>query len=140
MAVPTWADHTPALTGECTPAAAMSACLSNVCEDDDLCGYRLGTPCTASEVCRSFICAPGGLCGECDATTPCPTGLLCDIPSGTCVPGDGGAPDGGIDGVPGGLAGGAVCSVTAAKRTSGALAMLGLVGLAGLVVARRRRR
>lgn len=168
MAVPTVPGHTPELAGACTPAAAMSACLSNVCESsDDLCGYLNGTPCAALAECRSMIChsdaacglpngepcttpgqcrsdicAPDRICGECDASTPCPSGLACDIASGSCVPvTDAGAGDAGIGNVdagrPGGLAGGACgCTVNSTQSKQGYLAMLALLGL---VVARKRR-
>jgi hypothetical protein len=167
MPVPTVPGHEPTLAGECTVPAAMSACLSNVCEaSDDLCGYLNNTPCmsvaecrstichtdgrcglpngepcTTPGECRSDICAPNGLCGACDASTPCPSGLACDIATGTCVmpDADAGQSDAGIGNTsPGGLAGGACgsCTVNTSRSTHGYLAMLALLGL---VAARKRR-
>lgn len=142
MAVPTAVGHDPELIGECTEAAGMAACLSRVCEaDDDLCGFRNGTPCADDRVCRSFICAPSGLCAACDETTPCPTGELCDIPTGTCLPenADAGPVDAGMGTRPAGLAGGALCAARPTSRPAGGLAWVAALAGLALVVARRRR-
>jgi MYXO-CTERM domain-containing protein len=141
MAVPTSPGHDPELAGECTEPAGEAACLSRVCEArDDLCGYLEGTPCADDRQCRSDICAPSGLCAVCDETTPCPTGSICDVPTGTCLPegSDAGPVDGGMGGRPGGLAGGALCAVRPGSRPApGVVWVALLVGLA-LVIGRRR--
>lgn len=145
MAVPTTPGHDPELDGECTPEAGEVACLSRLCEDDDLCGLRPGSTCATAVECRSFICSPDDVCGICDMRTPCPTGEVCNIPDGTChAPdagvADAGVPDGGmVDDRPAGLAGGACgCSVRDDAPARGW--MLAAFGVLAMVIARRRRR
>ena len=145
--VPTIEGHDPALDGTCTSAAANAACLSRLCEDDDLCGLRPGSTCTAAEQCRSFICAPSGVCGVCDERTPCPTGEVCNVADGTCRAAeapdagvsDAGVSDAGLDGRPGGLAGGA-CGCSVREDSPARAWALALAGLFVAVVRRRRRR
>jgi MYXO-CTERM domain-containing protein len=145
MAVPTSPGHDPTLDGTCTPEAGEAACLSRLCEDDDLCGLRPGSTCASPVECRSFICAPLGVCGLCDDRTPCPTGEICNVPDGTChapdagVTGDAGVPDGGVidDGRPAGLVGGACgCSVRDDAPSRGWMLALAAIALA---ILRRRR-
>jgi hypothetical protein len=141
MAVPTSPGHDPELAGECTEPAGEAACLSRVCEArDDLCGYLEGTPCADDRQCRSDICAPSGLCAVCDETTPCPTGSICDVPTGTCLPegSDAGPVDGGMGGRPGGLAGGALCAVRPGSRPAPGVVWVALLAGLALVIGRRR--
>ncbi|MBX7196212.1 MAG: hypothetical protein K1X94_29420 [Sandaracinaceae bacterium] len=143
MAVPMTPGHDPTLDGECSEPVGDAVCLSRVCEaSDDLCGLLPGSTCASPEECRTSICAPDAVCGVCDESTPCPTGEVCDVPSGTCHGTDAGLADAGVGDAgmgdrPHGLAGGACgCSVRTDAPKSGWLALLGLLGLA---LARRRR-
>lgn len=150
--------------GMCTMEIGTRTCISAVCfEADDLCGLPNGEGCAGASVCRSSICAPSGECAECDTNDDCMGGRVCNVPAGLCVMTDAGMGDAGMsdagprtdagradaasplfDAGPGtdtnggGIAGGACgCAVNTTKSTNGLLAMLGLLGL---VVARRRRR
>ena len=149
--------------GMCTMTIGTRTCISGVCfEDDDLCGLPNGEACTGAGVCRSEICAPSGLCGVCDSNDDCTAGI-CNVATGACFVPDAGMPDAGTrdSGVDsgardagtmeadsgaansdagettGGLAGGAFgCAANHTKSSSGLFTMLGMLGL---VMARRRR-
>jgi MYXO-CTERM domain-containing protein len=135
--------------GECSEEIGARTCLSGVChEPDDRCGLPNLEPCTAAEVCRSAICAPNGTCGECDRDSQCDSND-CDVEQGRCreIP-DAGMPDAGAvlpdaglntdAGTPFAVSGGACgCRVQTKGGDAGILVMLGVLGL---VVARRRRR
>jgi MYXO-CTERM domain-containing protein len=67
--IPTITGHTPAVSGNCTPAAATVVCVSGVCDNaDDKCGYPDGHPCVSGTQCRGAICT-AGTCGSADAGT-----------------------------------------------------------------------
>lgn len=148
--------------GMCTMSIGTRTCISGVCfEADDLCGLPNGEACTGAGVCRSAICAPNGLCGACDGNDDCEGGT-CNVATGTCSGNDAGVGNdagprsdaGPVDAggtmtadsgaantdagrTTGGIAGGACgCAVNTTKSSSGLFAMLGMLGL---VMARRRR-
>ncbi len=60
------ANGQPVPGGTCTEAVAERACLTEVCDDDDLCGWADGTsgctPSTSTPACRSGQCDADGKC------------------------------------------------------------------------------
>ena len=186
-AIPTIANHTPVLDAMCSMTVATVVCQSGVCEESDdrcgllndtsctaltecrssvcftdmRCGLPVGEECTGPAVCRSNICGANMECGECNASTPCTGGRICNPDTSLCEtpvdggmrdagPGDAGASDAGIARIdggpaldggrnPGGLAGGALCSAQAG-RSAGSLWIWGVLGMVSAMAARRRRR
>ncbi|MFO0676507.1 MAG: hypothetical protein U0169_08235 [Polyangiaceae bacterium] len=92
-AIPTVANHTPALTGDCDTNVQSVVCASLVCDvADDKCGYDVGHgPCTnatASTVCRSGACSTTLVCmpnAGCLVDADCTTSQYCDTPTKACV-------------------------------------------------------
>jgi uncharacterized repeat protein (TIGR01451 family)/MYXO-CTERM domain-containing protein len=91
--VPTDPGHTsPTLNGTCSAAAATLTCVSEVCANDNLCGYPNGTgPCTsanAATVCRSGACSANGTCmppAGCNADADCTGGKWCSVSTHACT-------------------------------------------------------
>ncbi len=126
----------PALIGGCPngfvcepgQAAACGACKPPL---------ALGARCRFNEDCSDGFCvtnvnAETGACArQCDASTPCPEGFLCDAMGelALCV----------AEPLSGGTRGGAGCAVQGRASSSEAALWLGLLVLVGLRAGRRRR-
>lgn len=124
------------LVGPCT---GKSECASHEVCVDGRCATDLGHNCTSSEQCASNLCATGSDGSRCTqlcdpGASNCPSGFDClnAGSQGVCWPGDGWDPGGGD------TSGGCGC-VVGARRQTLPLFLSGLaLGLAALVVFRRR--
>ena len=91
-AIPTIANHTPALTGTCSAPVGTAVCVASVCDvADNKCGLANGDgPCTAGNaatVCRSGACS-AGVCvapGTCAVDGDCQASQFCDTAQSLCV-------------------------------------------------------
>jgi hypothetical protein len=94
VAVPTVANHTPALTGVCGSGVGAVVCASGVCDlADNECGFADGdgscTVVNAATVCRSGTCSPGGVCsgaGGCTTDASCTSAQFCNTETSVCTP------------------------------------------------------
>lgn len=139
-----------------TACTKKDTCRSDVCFSDGLCGEPDGADCTSADVCRAAVCT-GGQCGEADAGVDAGA----DADAGDADAADAGdaadaladvdaASDARLDvevdaGVDAGdkgeaLEGGTCGACNVGRKTPDAGALAGVALLAGLVLARRRRR
>ncbi len=96
-AVPSIAQHTPALTGVCTADVGTAVCKAGVCDTaDNQCGYPDGMgPCTAANatsVCRTGSCSTDGVCGAgtptmlgCANDASCNATQYCELAAHSCT-------------------------------------------------------
>ncbi len=93
-AIPTIANHTPALAGTCNASVGAAVCTAAVCDvADNKCGYDIGTgPCNAvnaGTVCRSGACSiTTSKCmpnGGCLADADCASNQFCDTAVRACT-------------------------------------------------------
>lgn len=118
----------PSAMGACSVANGFRACISGVCESDQLCGLKKGTACTSDAQCRI------GVCFAADRKCGVPDGEACADPSqcrsghcnaGRCTACSRDADCGGLDS-------GKVCAETTFACTDGCRGTIGNHCPAGL--------